>query len=458
MQIHLYTYFSKDGLFMTTFSDSLGIARRWLHSIWFKLLVFAGAAWVIIDQAPIQGTIGFVLLICALLVLTDNTAVTLLPFSLLCMFVLKEYNSFDRFIKLWWLIIPVVPSLLFHFIVYWEKPKKSILLFGLFATTAAITLGGLGSISSEEYFTGANLYYVAGLGIGMVVMHLLVSAKYHDRDGFDVQNDVCQVFYLVGLFAVFMLLQHFIVNWEDIQSTQKLPNIQWSNNLSTFLMIALPFGFYFTAKHPLHILSTWLTLAAMLLSGSRAPLIFGVLEYVVCSIVFCVIDRKHWYVYVVPLLVMGFTVFKFFDPLMAYARDFLELENITEESRFKMALRAFDEIKSNPLFGTGLGNTSRQDLYNPVKFAMNWYHSAPFQIIGSLGIVGILSYGFLWFTRAKVFFTRSGVFCHTVMLSQFGLFTMSLVNPGFFCPLPYEFFMVMLFSILAQQKTRKETV
>lgn len=443
---------------MTAFRNALAQVRHWLQSIWFKLLVFAGAAWIIIEQAPIQGTIGFILLICALLVLTDNTAVTLLPFSLLCMFVLKEYNSFDRFVKLWWLIIPVVPSLLFHFIVYWERPKKSFLLFGLFATTVAITLGGLGSISSEEYFTGANLYYVAGLGIGMVVMHLLVSAKYHDRDGFDVQNDVCQVFYFVGLFAVFMLLQHFIVHWEDIQSTQKLPNIQWSNNLSTFLMIALPFGFYFTSKHPLHIIPTLLMFAAMLLSGSRAPLVWGVLEYAVCTLVFCVIDYKHWYIYAIPLLALILIVYKFFEPLMAYVRNFLELENMADESRYQMALRAFDEIKSNPLFGTGLGNTSRQDIYNPVKFAMNWYHSAPFQIIGSLGIVGILSYGFLWFTRAKVFFARKGIFCHTVMLSQFGLFMMSLVNPGFFCPFPYEFFMVLLFSILAQQKTRTQTM
>lgn len=391
-----------------------------------------------------------------MLVLSDNTAVTLLPFSLLCMFVLKEYDSFDRFIKLWWLIIPVAPALIFHFIAYWEKPKLNMLLYGLLATTAAITLGGMGSISPEEYFTGANLYYVAGLGIGMVLMHLIISAKYHDRADFDIRHHICRVFYLVGAFGVFMLFQHFYAYWDLIQQTKQLPEIQWSNNLSTFLMIALPFGFYFTRKNPLHMITTLLMFAAMLLSGSRAPLIFGVLEYVVCVVVFCIIDRKHWYVYLIPLLIMGLLILRFQEPITNHFMNMMDLENIQGETRYQMALRAWDEICSNPLFGTGLGNTSRQDIYNPVKFAMNWYHSAPFQIVGSLGILGIVAYLFLWFTRAQVFFTRRGIFAHTAMLSQFGLFAMSLVNPGFFCPFPYEFFMVLLFAVLAQHAPAKK--
>lgn len=440
---------------MTTFHTLLGKTRQALCSLRFLLLIFAGACWVIIDQAAIPGTIGFVLLICAILVVSDNTAATLLPFSLLCMFVLKEYDSFDRFIKLWWLAIPVVPSVLFHLIAYREKPQKTILLYGLIAIAVAITFGGLGAISTEEYFAGANLYYVAGLGIGMVLMHLLISAKYHDRENFDIKEHVCLVFYLVGAFGVFMLLQHFYVSWEEIKSTGELPYIQWSNNLSTFLMIALPFGFYFTSKNPLHMITTLLMLAAMLLSGSRAPLIFGVLEYIVCVLVFCVIDYKRWYVYLGPLVIIGVIVYVYYEPVQAYVEKVMHLGNIEDEPRFKMAMRAWDELCSNPLFGTGLGNTSRQDIYNPVKFAMNWYHSAPFQIVGSLGIVGILGYCFLWVTRAWVFFTRRGLFNHTVMLSQFGLFAMSLVNPGFFCPFPYEFFMVLLFAVLARQGTRK---
>ena len=143
---------------MALFHTILEITRRFFSSIWFMFLVFTGAAWIVATQAPMEGTITFVLLLCALLLICDNTAVTLLPFSLLCMFVLKEYNSFDRFIKLWWLALPVVPSVLFHLIAYREKPKKSILLYGLVAITVAITLGGLGFITKEEYFTGANLY------------------------------------------------------------------------------------------------------------------------------------------------------------------------------------------------------------------------------------------------------------------------------------------------------------
>ena len=447
---------------MALFHTILEKTRQFLSSIWFMLLVFTGAAWIVAAQAPIEGTTIFVLLICALLLICDNTAVTLLPFSLLCIFVLKEYNSFDRFIKLWWLAFPVVPSVLFHLIAYREKPKKSILLYGLVAITVAITLGGLGFITKEEYFTGANLYYVAGLGVGMLLMHLLISGKYHNRPNFDIRHYLCLVFYLIGAFAVYMLFQHFYVNWEVILEAKKLPQIQWSNNLSTFLMIALPFGFYFSSKNPLHMITTLLMLAAMMLTGSRAPLIFGTLEYVVCVIVFCIVDYKHWYVYALPLVVIILFLLEHLEPIIGYVTRILEvdlgnlqLEDLQGESRYQMALRAWDEIRANPLFGSGLGSTSRQDIYNPVKFAMNWYHSAPFQIIGSLGIVGIASYLFLWTTRGYVFFRNRSLFSHTAMLSQFGLFAMSLVNPGFFCPFPYEFYMVMLFAVMAQQKKQK---
>lgn len=442
---------------MQLLHTALDKARQALGSLWFTILVFCGAAWIVIAQAPIDGVIGFVLLICVLLVLSDNTALTLLPFSLLCMFVLKEYDSFDRFVKLWWLVIPAASALLFHLIVYREKPRKSILLYGLIAIAAAITFGGLGSISNAEYFTGANLYYVAGLGLGMLLMHLLISGKYRDRGSFQIQAHVCLVFYLIGIFGVFMLFQHFGVHWDEIRATGQLPNIQWSNNLSTFLMIALPFGFYFAQKNALHMIPTLLMFGAMLLTGSRAPLIFGVAEYFICVIVFTIIDHRRWYVYIVPMALLLATCYLYKDVVYHYFARILHFgQNIESEARFQMALRAWDEFRANPLFGSGLGATSRQDIYHPVKFAMNWYHSAPFQIFGSLGIAGCLAYGFLWFTRANVFLKNRSMFGYTVILSQIGLLMMSLVNPGFFCPFPYEFFMVMLFAVLAESRSKSE--
>lgn len=440
---------------MSIFSSAREKIQPILRSPWLMVPIFVGAALSLIYQAPIEGTIGFVLLICALLVLSDNTALTLLPFSLLCMFVLKEYDSFDRFIKLWWLAIPVIPSLLFHLIVYREKPQKSILLYGLIGIAIAITFGGFGSISSEEYFTGANLYYVAGLGIAMVLMHLLISSKYHDRKSFDIQQYLCLVFYVMGVFGVFMLFQHFEVHWDEICSSGQLPEIQWSNNLSTFLMIAMPFGFYFARKNPIHMVMTLLMFAAMLLSGSRAPLIFGVMEYFICVIVFTVIDRKRWYVYLLPAVVLIAAAYYYRGPLTEWFLEVLTSNgNIENEARFQMALRAWDEFRANPLFGSGLGATGRQDIYNPVKFAMNWYHSAPFQIFGSLGIIGIAAYLYLWYTRVRIFLAHRTIFGYTVMLSQVGLFLMSIVNPGFFCPFPYEFFMVLMFAVLANQKSQ----
>lgn len=429
----------------------LQTVREILQSKYFFLLPLLEAVLITVFAKPLEGTVAFVCLICVLLIVSENTAVTLLPFSLFCMFVLKEYDSFDRFVKLWWLAIPLVIALLFHFLVYREHPKHSFLLYGVIAVAAAITLGGVGSISAEEYFTPASLYYICGLGIVMVLMHEMVSAKYHDRKRFVVSDYVASVFYATGIYATFMVFEEYLTRLDEVKAAGKLLDLQWSNNIATFLMIALPFAFYACKKHIWHLPVAVCMLAAMMLTGSRAALILGVVEYVLCTAVFFILDRRHWYWYLLVLCALGGMFVAFRTQFMTFFESaMLHFDNMESESRYQMALRSWTEFKQNPFFGSGLGATGRQDIYNPKKFAMNWYHSAPFQIFGSLGILGILGYGFLWFTRGKTFWEHRTVFGFTVLLSQLNLFAMSMVNPGFFCPFPYEFYMVLLFAVLAR--------
>lgn len=117
--------------------------------------------------------------------------------------------------------------------------------------------------------------------------------------------------------------------------------------------------------------------------------------------------------------------------------------------------RALDDFKANPIFGRGLGYTGNSDCYAPVKGAANWYHMFAFQVIGSLGLVGIAAYLFQIAGRFVLIFKKTNITKQALGLCYAGMLLMSQVNPGEFCPIPYELLTVLLF-ILLELPPRKE--
>ena len=111
-------------------------------------------------------------------------------------------------------------------------------------------------------------------------------------------------------------------------------------------------------------------------------------------------------------------------------------------------IRAFEDFARNPVFGMGIGYQGNSDIYNPVKGAANWYHMMPFQIIGGFGLVGVAAYGYQFFGRIKLIFRKPTPKRLALGLSYSGVLLMSMVNPGEFCPVPYQFLAVLLFILL----------
>ena len=132
------------------------------------------------------------------------------------------------------------------------------------------------------------------------------------------------------------------------------------------------------------------------------------------------------------------------------------------EARVKLLDRMISDFGKNPVFGVGIGYTGNSDIYNPVKGALNWYHMWFAQVVGGLGIVGITAYGYQLIDRLIIFFRNANLINLTFMLSYMGLFLMSQVNPGEFCPMPYTALAVTFFIIMEKndvfvlgQKTEK---
>ncbi|MBO6020043.1 MAG: O-antigen ligase family protein, partial [Clostridia bacterium] len=109
------------------------------------------------------------------------------------------------------------------------------------------------------------------------------------------------------------------------------------------------------------------------------------------------------------------------------------------------------EFREHPIFGIGLRNHALDEIYQPKKGALCWFHMYFPQIFASMGLVGFIGYLIQLILRSTLIFRRKkGPVRSTLGLSYIGLFLMSQLNPGEFCPFPYALMAVAIFVMLEQ--------
>lgn len=396
----------------------------------------------------VYGNIVLGAILCFILVICDDLIGTLMPFLLVSCLSIKCYNSFDIYIRLLPLAPVIAAVLIFHFVVYRKKLDMGKTWPGAAAVAIAVTLGGLGKITAREYFSGTALFYTFGLGIGMFLLYMLMNTHYHASDKYVLRLRFSFIMMLTGLFVVFMIGHHYLIYWTNFMAKLSPLNFQWRNNASTLLMLSMPFAFYLSIhKYPFFFVGG-LQYLAILFTGSRGGALGGTVECALCLIVLVYCDkknRKKTLITIATLVTVAFSVF--IMPLMRFFEPVLTRLAGGDDIREGLIRRALEDFKSNVLFGRGLGYNGNTDVHNPAKFAICWYHSSPFQVIGSFGLVGVAAFAFQLYNRMKVIWEKITVFNLTLFVSYAGLFMMSLVNPGEFCPIPYGMVATLLFII-----------
>ncbi len=445
------------------------------------LLVFFGIATVISqyldflsspDTPAKEGAAGTVVLVAALvgvfillliLVTSPHTFDTTVPFLLLTVLVSSCYDSFSLFAPFWWVAIPAVAALLFHFIYYKGRFSIGTSFAPLVAVSVAVTLGGCACLCAAEYFNAANAYYVAGLGFGMLGVYLLLRSRCASEDGRDLRGLLLFGLYLAGIYAAFFTLLFYAVRtpWMLIDLREKghlvLFSIDNRNVYATFLLLGLPAPFYYAVKKSgRHLLAAAVFLFTLLLSGSRGGLLMGGVLFVFCVIYLLRRDKKHLKRNLILLAAVAVAAIAAGGLFLKFYASRLEGGLIKgDEQRVLLLCRALDDFLSHPIFGVGLGYQGNADIYTPKTFAMNWYHMMIPQIVAGLGLVGTAAYGFLFWRRGKLMLKEGDALSRALSLSYIGLLLMSQVNPGEFCPLPYALIAVMIFLFLERRQEEK---
>ncbi len=399
-------------------------------------------------------------LIIVILITSDDTLATTTPFLLLTVLVSSCYDGYALFVPYAFMAIPAAAALLFHFIYYRGHLRTGASLAPLVAVSVAVTLGGVGCLSAKEYFSPAALYYVVGLGFGMVGLYLLLKSSLARKRDYDIRALFLRALYLVGIYAAFFTLVFYAVRFSWLISDLKrlghplLFSIDNRNVYATFLLLGLPAPFYHAARGKgWHLVPAFLFYAAMLLTGSRGGMVMGTVLFLLCFLYLLRRDKKHRRrnfillgILAVTALAAGGFLLKFYAD--RFAGGFIK----GDEPRVLLLERALQDFIHHPIFGVGLGYTGNADIYDPKTFAMNWYHMMIPQIVAGMGLVGTFAYAFLFWRRGVAIKRNGDLLSRALALSYIGLLLMSQVNPGEFCPMPYELIAVMIFLFLEENE------
>lgn len=420
--------------------------RPILCGIFLVVLFFTGLETARIAPVALVGVLG----ISIGMVFCRNTQYLTLPFLLLSLLLIFCYDSYDFFIGYVWLLPIVLIALGVH--IWRLKPRflRGESFYPLCAVALATMLGGVGFLSRAEYFTPVVLFYVFGLGPGLVLVYLLLKNEVR----LWARGALCADLAALGVCAAIIVLTYRAIELPKILAQGGVFEPQWSNNISTMLFFTVPALFLLAKRRMYYLPIGIVALAAAALSGSRSGLVVVPILLAACFFWLWITEprenyiRHSWFrcffILTCMALVGGVALM-----LGGWMPTLMPKGN---EPRAQFAVRSIKDLKEAPLFGKGLGYRGNKDIYNSKKGGINWYHMFVPQILGSLGLCGAVAWLWQLVCRARIAVRRikSEVFVYA--LCYLGLFLMSQVNPGEFCPIPYAFCAVLFFVMLEQRE------
>lgn len=390
----------------------------------------------------------FVLWCLFILVMEKSFLNLFLPVTLLCGFAIRTSGQSTMLLQHLWLAVPVVVFIVLHFVIHLRKPRRGKLFFAQCAVALSLLLGGLFSIAPADYFSPGALYFVLLLGLGMLLFYFWFQNGVSSNEYYDCREKLMECLYALGIFCAFSILDQAVRTALSLQSLSAVftTGYVWSNDICELMLFAIPAPFYFARRHYGHTFVGILFFFTMLPTRSASAILAGGALLLFCLVYLFVYNKPHR---VHTGGIIGFALlFAVGAVVILSTREGGLLSWFLAEENGRLALirEAWKNFLGNPVFGAGLGAPTTE--VEVTFMAINWTHNFIFQVLGGLGILGALAYGYQLYLRGRLIFSRPDPFRIACGLSYLGIFLISMFQPGVFCPMPYETMAVMIFAVL----------
>ncbi len=431
---------------------SEAMERLWHGKFYFPLLLGITLSAVLFHEAVLGAAIMLGISAWMFLFCPDILA----GLSSVCVMTLlttEHYTEMSAFLPCLPLAFVGAVSLVAHLLIWPLELRIGRNCRGLLLVSAAAMLGGMGAITQAEALKPMSLYYSLGLGVMLLGFYLLTRSQMAKIGGEAMLRRFASLFYTMGLCAAGIIFWAYIEHWDPTAAIHAAPDLRWRNFITTILLTTLPVPVGFAVKRRAHLLSVGVLAGALLLTGSRMGLVLGAIELFLCCcylVRWGVISKRVMCVLLAlgagAALVLGPQILAVALGGRAGESDFRGSDMI----RLKLLARSVEDFLHYPLFGIGLSNTANADLYPVVEGSMVFYHNLVAQVIGSMGMLGIVAYGVLLHDRICLLRSGRNPWSDMLGLCYLGMMMVSMVNPGAFCPFPNAIMITMAFSAVEE--------
>ncbi len=390
----------------------------------------------------------FVLWCLFVLVMEKSFLNLFLPVTLLCGFAIRTSGQSTMLLQHLWLAVPVVIFIVLHFVIHLRKPGRGKLFYAQCAVSVSLLLGGAFSIAPADYFSAGSLYFVLLLGIGMLLFYFWFVNGISSNKYYDCREKLMECLYALGIFCAFSILDQAVRTAWALQSLSAAFTTAyvWSNDICELMLFAIPAPFYFARRHYGNAFVGIFFFLVMIPTRSSSAILAGGVLLLFCLAYLFVYRKSHR---VLTGAVAAFVLLLSLGAVIFLARregGLLSWFLAEENGRLALIREAWNNFLRNPVFGAGLGAPTTE--VEVTFMAINWTHNFIFQVLGGLGILGALAYGYQLYLRGRLIFSRPDPFRIACGLSYLGIFLISMFQPGVFCPMPYETMAVMIFAVL----------
>ena len=421
------------------------VEHFWNSKWYFISLLFASSVFLITGKT-VAGVLFLLMATTIFLAFCSDFLASVLPFFLMFEMAAPQYDNLSVFVPLVFAALPFFAALILHLIIWPATPKVGRSSQGLVLVSLATVLGGCDVMTYQQYTKPLSLYYSLGLGVGMLLLYLLYRSRISVRQDYNVYDRFASIFYVMGAFMVVMVALVYIWNWQTFWETRSSIDFSYRNFCATILLTTLPMPFYFALQNKKHLISAAFFGLGLLFTGSRSALLFGAVSLALCCIYmvrFHALSKKV----VLGLFGVGAAFFCLVGSEWVAGRIQSGGWISINEPRWRFLICAVRDFVRHPIFGIGLGNNLHEQVFIGVEGSMVFYHNMIAQIMGSMGLLGIVAYMKLISDRIHVLWSSRTPFTVCMRLSYLGMLLISMTNPGEFCPFPNAGMMVLLFTM-----------
>lgn len=223
-----------------------------------------------------------------------------------------------------------------------------------------------------------------------------------------------------------------------------------TNTIGVSLAVLIPVIMYGAQKNRcgmLYFAVATMTYLAIPFTLSRNALVVSTLIYFICVAVFCFFGEKRedFRFYTFCCFVMfGIMIVLAWDVINPIVNDFV-IKGFGDSGRFQIWRDAFDIFLKNPIFGGGFNALPCPDLVFESAIFMPWMaHNTVFQILCSMGAVGLCAYLIYRVATLVPFFRRPSLLKNMLGLSVAVLLLESLLDNFIFYITPTFYYTVCL--------------